>query len=189
MKPWYTKFGSMAIFQRNLASFEERRLIDTEVLGHGCVNCHAFVWNQPETMTLHVRFPFVMLLARDGKISPIETRTEFNKGPFAYPSWHPNGRMAAYSVNKILQVFHTFGETRDVVDFASDIVLYIADTNTVTTTPRPFRPILLGDLPSLGARWEDVVLLQFPRPRPPMISSVSVKPATISCALALIPKR
>ena len=148
MKPWYIKFGRMGIYQRCLASFDEQAIFDNADLGGGCVNCHAFAQNRPDPMTLHFRFPFVMASAREGSVETIETRTDFNKGPFAYPAWHPSGRQAVYSVNKILQVFHTAGETRDVVDFASDLVLYDFDVNMVTTAPGISDPLRLETFPS-----------------------------------------
>jgi len=149
MRPWYMKYKSMAIFQRNLTNFDESPIFDTEPLGRGCVNCHSFVWNQPDTIALHFRFPFAMILSRDGAVSSIDTRTKFNKGPFAYTSWHPNGRIGAFSVNKILQVYHTAGEeTRDIVDFASDLVIYDLDANTVTTTPAISNPERLETFPA-----------------------------------------
>ena len=148
MEPWYIKFDTMAIHQRNVTNFDEVPIIDTKVLGRGCVNCHAFVQNRPDPMTLHFRYPFVMLLAQEGEVTPIDTRTAFNKAPFAYPAWHPNGRLAAYSVNKILQVFHTFGETRDVVDFSSNVLLYDIAANEVTTIPALSDPERLETFPA-----------------------------------------
>ena len=149
MEPWYMKYRSMGIFQRNLTNFEESPIIDTKHMGRGCVNCHSFVQNRPETMTIQVRFPFAMLVCGESGVTAFDTRTEFNKGPFAYTSWHPNGRLGAFSVNKILQVYHTAGEeTRDIVDFASDLVVYDLGTNLVNTSPAISRRDRLETFPA-----------------------------------------
>lgn len=151
MAPWYQTYGEIGIYQRNLETFAERAILKnsdfTGRAGGTCINCHAFSANRPDRMTIHARFPFVMFLARGKEVATIETRTEFNKGPFAYTAWHPGGRWAVYSVNKILQMFHTVGETRDIFDFTSDLLLYDIDTNTVTTTSDISRPDQLETFP------------------------------------------
>jgi hypothetical protein len=76
-----------------------------------------------------------MLLVVDGKVYKINTKTAFN-GPAAYPAWHPSGTIIAFSVSKLLQFFHQTGESRDVVDKYSDIILSDIATNTITTTPK-----------------------------------------------------
>jgi hypothetical protein len=152
MVPWYHTYDEIGIYQRNLESFEEKPILkNSDFSGHAgevCINCHAFPANQPDRMTIHARFPFVMLLARDGEAAPLDTRTDINKSPFAYTAWHPSGRWAVYSVNKILQVFHTIGETRDVLDFASDLLIYDFEKNTVTAIPEISRPDQLETFPA-----------------------------------------
>jgi hypothetical protein len=144
MVPWYHTYDEIGIYQRDLESFEERPILkNSDFSGHAgevCINCHTFPANRPDRMTLHARFPFVMLMARNGEATAVETRTDFNKSPFAYAAWHPSGQWAVYSVNKILQMFHTVGETRDVFDFTSDLLLYDFEKNVVTTTPEISRP-------------------------------------------------
>ena len=135
MKPWYSLFREIQIRQRNLERFEETVLFDNQLSGESCMNCHSFLNRRGDRMLMHVRFPFCMVSVNGDKIDCVETRTKLNKAPFAYTAWHPNGRIGVFSVNKILQVYHTTGETRDAYDFKSDLVVYDFDKNMVTTVP------------------------------------------------------
>jgi Tol biopolymer transport system component len=70
-----------------------------------------------------------VLIARDGDIKKIGAR-------WGYTAWHPSGRLAVYSINKVRQFFHTGGlEVRDVVDLDSAIVCYHVDNNKVVCPP------------------------------------------------------
>jgi tricorn protease-like protein len=53
-----------------------------------------------------------------------------------YLSWHPSGRLLAFSANKLSLFNHTIGETRDVYDAQSDIGIYRVDSN-LTVYPPP----------------------------------------------------
>jgi dipeptidyl aminopeptidase/acylaminoacyl peptidase len=50
-----------------------------------------------------------------------------------YLSWHPSGRLLAFSANRLSLFFHTDGETRDVFDAKSHIGIYRLDSNVVVT--------------------------------------------------------
>jgi Tol biopolymer transport system component len=68
------------------------------------------------------------ILAQGNKASGIGTK-------FGYTSWHPSGKIAAYSLNKVRQFFHTTGsEVRGVVDLDSAICYYDLESGTVKTT-------------------------------------------------------
>ena len=89
-------------------------------------------------MTLHFRKNFAGTVIKDGNsLKRINTATPYTMGPFAYPSWHPNGEIIAYSVNIIRQVFKTSpSKPQDIFDEASDIVTYNIKTNIVSTSPK-----------------------------------------------------
>jgi Tol biopolymer transport system component len=71
-----------------------------------------------------------------GKLTKVDTKTKFTLSAGAYPSWHPDGKHIAYSVNNIGQFFCT-GEVRiEVADKVSDIIVYDIETNTITTSPK-----------------------------------------------------
>lgn len=56
-----------------------------------------------------------------------------------YPHWHPSGKYIASSVNTIKQMFHVNRPNRaEVMDLASDVVVYDIDKNQIVTTPLLF---------------------------------------------------
>jgi hypothetical protein len=122
----------MGIYQRNLTSFDESTILNNGYFKHGCVNCHAFCGNQTEKMLLGIRSPVYgssALLLEGNKVRKIGTK-------FGYTSWHPSGRVAAFSINKVRQLFHAAAsEVRDVMDFDSVMAYYNVDSKTVKTTP------------------------------------------------------
>lgn len=149
LRPNYTVLKEMMIRQRNLQSFSESIIMSTKTLA-GCVNCHSFNQNDPSTMLMHIRWGEAAgtLLAREGRISRIDTRTEFNSSPAAYPAWHPNGGIVAFSVNKVYQFYHAHGESRDVIDTSSDLILYDVESNTVNPDPKISSPDFMETYPN-----------------------------------------
>ena len=82
------------------------------------------------------------LLAEDGMVNKVGTN-------FGYSSWHPSGRLAAYSINKVKQFFHTAErEVRDVVDLDSLLAYYLVDSKTVRTVPQLSRKDRLETYPA-----------------------------------------
>lgn len=151
MVPWYVTYREMNIYQRCIENFKERALIKNTSVGkpgHQCNNCHSFSANRPDAMTIHTRFPFLMAIARNGEVEAVDTRSELNAAPFAYAAWHPGGKFAVYSVNKIIQFFHNVGDTRDIFDYVSDLLLYDFDSNTTTTWPAIASPDMLETFPT-----------------------------------------
>jgi hypothetical protein len=128
----------MGIYQRSLADFREDVVVATKGAKCGaCINCHSFVSNRPDDLAFHMRLPpeSAMLLVRKGRTAKVDTRTRYNPSPAAYISWHPNGELIAFSANRISQIFHTIGDTRDVLDTASDLAVYDVASGKVFSTP------------------------------------------------------
>jgi Tol biopolymer transport system component len=89
-----------------------------------------------------------MVLVRDGRARRIDTRNGPN-APAAYSSWHPNGKLVAFSRNSIVQMFHSAGvETREVIDRDSDLALYDVETGKSFTVPQISRPDWLETFPA-----------------------------------------
>jgi hypothetical protein len=89
-----------------------------------------------------------MVMVRDGRAEKVDTRDGPNTAA-AYPTWHPSGKLLAFSRNSFTQIFHSAGvETREVVDKNSDLGLYRTDTNEVFTVPQISRPDRLETWPS-----------------------------------------
>ena len=74
-----------------------------------------------------------MLLAKDGKVAKVDLTG-------GYLSWHPSGKLLAFSRNKLSLFFHSIGETRDVVRWTSDLAIYRVDSNTIVSPPAISQP-------------------------------------------------
>ncbi|MDZ7261586.1 MAG: hypothetical protein ONB05_05710 [candidate division KSB1 bacterium] len=153
MAPLYILWKKLGIYQRNLQNYDESLIFHNRAASRACINCHCFYHNNPDKMILHLRGGpgTSMLLAQRGAVVKVDTRTEFNQSPAAYPSWHPNGKLLAFSVNTVKQFFHAVGENRDVFDQASDLILYQIESNTVTTSPQISRPDRMETYPMWSA--------------------------------------
>ncbi len=161
MPPIYNWSTHLTLHQRNLTSFEDRVILDNErsvdaegrTPGDACINCHTF-WNGGASrMLFHMRagktsqIP-AMILVVDGKAKAVDTRNGSlpNAG---YTSWHPNGKLLAFSRNTVQQLYHTAGvETRDVVDRASALGFYNVETGVVFTIPQLSRSDRLETWPN-----------------------------------------
>ena len=143
--PVHGSWSKMGIYQRNLHNFDELPILDNRYLGFECFNCHTFCNNQPGKMLIGIRssdYGSGTLLAEDGMVSKVGTN-------FGYSSWHPSGRLAAYSINNVRQFFHTAsGEVRDVVDLDSLLAYYMVDSKTVRTVPQLSRKDRLETYPA-----------------------------------------
>ncbi len=131
--PGYELWNEMGIYQRDLTSFTETPLLENRAVENGCMNCHAFSGNHPGRMMLHVRGKVGgTLISRDGKVERIDSKAPGMGQAIAYPSWHPGGRLIAFSVNEINQYFHSTGKKAvEVSDTYSDLVVLDTETNTL----------------------------------------------------------
>ncbi len=131
--PAHSTWGKMGVYQRNLHNYSESLLLDNEYYAGGCLNCHTFCSNRPDRMLMGIRsskYGSSALLVENGDVHKIGTK-------FGYTSWHPSGRLAAYSINKIRLFFHSVrDEVRGVTDLDSLLVYYLVDSKTVKTTPQ-----------------------------------------------------
>jgi len=133
----YVMWSAIGIYQRNLENFDESVIIDNKTIDNTCINCHSFAKNNPKNMMLHVRSTHSgTIIYRDGDMKKINTKTNHTLAAGAYPNWHPDGRHIAMSVNKISQRFFSKDIRIEVSDEASDLVVYDAETNKITTSPK-----------------------------------------------------
>lgn len=120
----------MGVYQQNLENCDRQVVLHSNMYGSGCVNCHTFVNNNADKMLIGIRlddYGDSTLLANKGRVSKIGAK-------FGYTCWHPSGRLATYSINKVVQFFHLAKqEIHDVMDFDSGIVYYMVDSQTVKT--------------------------------------------------------
>jgi hypothetical protein len=141
-------WAEMGIYQRNLHNFEESLVLNNGYFGDGCLNCHTFCANQPDKMLIAVRsaeYGSPELLVKDGVINKVGTK-------FGYTSWHPSGRVVAYSINEVNQFFHSArDEIRDVIDLDSLVAYYLVDSKTAKTSPNISKKDRLETYPAWSA--------------------------------------
>jgi hypothetical protein len=149
IEPQYKYYRMMGLFQRNLENFVETCFLHNRVTGGNCMNCHTFYKNRTDTMIFHMRGGAASgtMLIQGRKMSKVNTATDFNRAG-AYASWHPNGSLIVFSVNSLKQFFHSTGESRDVLDIASNLILYDTHLNQVTSSPLISDPDRLETFPS-----------------------------------------
>lgn len=149
LRPNYTVQDEITIRQRDLSGYEESIVMTTKTID-ACINCHTFNHHDPDEMLMHIRWGKAAgtLFVRNNEIFKTDTRTEFNSSPGAYAAWHPQGDIVAFSVNKVFQFFHATGESRDVIDLSSDIILYNLDRQTVTTDSAIGHPLFMETYPT-----------------------------------------
>lgn len=133
--PGYELWNRMGIYQRNLSTYRETPLITNQSVSDGCLNCHTFCKNSPETVMIHVRGKDGgTLISRQGSVKKIDTKAEGMNNPGAYAAWHPEGRYLAFSVNEVNQYFHSSGpKAVEVADSESDLVVLDVETNRLLT--------------------------------------------------------
>lgn len=150
LKPVHNVYTNMGTYQRHLSTYRESPVLLSGPDSLRCVNCHTFVNNDPETMCLHVRSRqgAAMILAQQGTVTKINTRTQLNPSPAAYTAWHPSGRLAAFSAIEIIQFHHSVGDSRDVFVHASDLGLYFVDSNSIRSSPLISDPDRLETFPT-----------------------------------------
>ncbi|MBU6398797.1 MAG: PD40 domain-containing protein [Verrucomicrobia bacterium] len=129
--PLYNYYNDIGIYQRDLEGYRQKLIVDSSDIGHHCLNCHTFLNGRPDTFAFHVRGvagPQPMILVQSNQVSRVDNTA-------GYFSWHPSGRLIAYSANKLSFFVHTTGEARDVFDADSDLKIYRVDANRVETPP------------------------------------------------------
>lgn len=131
--PVHGSWREMGIYQRNLQNYNESPLFENRFHESVCINCHTFLNNKTQKILLGTRsakYKSNAILAADSNLSKIDAK-------FGYTSWHPSGKLAAYSVNKVHQFFHTAqSEVRGVIDMDSYLAYYLLDSQKVKTNPQ-----------------------------------------------------
>lgn len=151
--PGYEMWNEMGIYQRNLENFEEMAILNNTQTDRNCMNCHSFCMQNPEQMQLHLRAKHAgTLLINKGEITKLETKTEQTMSALVYPYWHPSGKYIVYTVNDTKQLFHTNHQNRiEVMDLASDVVVYDVEKNEIVTAPQIFDKEVFETFPSFSA--------------------------------------
>lgn len=152
IEPGYETWNEMGIYQRNLENFTETPLLENKTVEGNCMNCHSFCMQDPNQMMLHIRgVNGGTMVALDGKVEKLNTKTQETISTLVYPSWHPSGRFIAFSVNNTKQDFHSLDRNRvEVYDLASDVVLYDVENHVIFTTAVLFSEERFETFPSFS---------------------------------------
>lgn len=152
IEPGYEIWNEMGIYQRCLENFEEKAILTNQQTGYGCMNCHSFCQQDPDRMLFHLRVDYAgTYMVQHGEIEKLNTKTPQTLSALVYPSWHPSGRFVAFSVNDTKQMFHTTSTNRiEVMDFASDVVVYDVENHQILTTPRLSSETLFETFPTFS---------------------------------------
>jgi hypothetical protein len=132
IEPGYEIWNEMGIYQRCLENYDETAILTNRMTNYGCMNCHSFCMQNPNKMMFHLRVDYSgTYLLEDERIEKLKTST-----PLVYPSWHPSGDYIAFSMNTTKQMFHTTDKNRvEVMDFASNVVVYDLKRQQILTSP------------------------------------------------------
>lgn len=135
--PGYEGWYRMGIYQHQLSTSEESTVYENAHNNGACLNCHTPYKQQSDRTLFHMRtYNGGTYLMHDGTVERLEAKTDSTIGAFVYPSWHPNGKLIAFSNNRTAQVFHIANKDRiEVFDAASDIVVYDIDKHEAFSTP------------------------------------------------------
>lgn len=136
--PGYQTYSFMGIYQRELATFEQKAIIENTLTESMCINCHSFNNRSTSKMSLHFRGAKGCTAITDGsRIELLNTKTDATQGNCVYPYWHPDGQHIAYSVNMTKQAYHISDPKRiEVIDHWSDIVVCNTADNTLHSCPQ-----------------------------------------------------
>lgn len=145
--PGHSLWGQMGVYQRDLRSYDERVILGNDSFRNGCVNCHAFCNHRTDKILLGIRsttYGSSAILVQDQHVRKIGTK-------FGYTAWHPSGTLAAFSINRVRQLFHSAtNEIRDVLDYDSLIAYYLVEEKTVRTAPPLARKDWLESYPTFS---------------------------------------
>jgi len=148
IRPGHSTWREMGIYERNLHSFDESLVLNNGYFKHGCLNCHTFCNNRTDRMLIGIRSQVygssALFIDADG-VSKIGTK-------FGYTSWHPSGRVAAYSINNVALFYqYAASEVRDVMDLDSSLAYYLVDSKKVKTSPNLAKKDRLETYPTWSA--------------------------------------
>ena len=139
LAPTYVGFEHLAIRQRCLENFKESDIFNTRQISSEregvCINCHSYQNYRTDNMMFHIRISHdATMIVHDGKLKNIFLKTPEMISVAVYSNWHPTLPLIAFSTDHTMQSFHTRDITKvEVMESASDIVLYDVENNTMKT--------------------------------------------------------
>jgi len=134
IEPGFEMWKRMGIYQRCLEDFKKTPIMSNDFTELNCMNCHSFSRNSNKSVMFHMRGKYSgTIIYNNGELKKVDTKTDKTISAGVYPAWHPNGRIIAFSTNNIIQCFHAVSNKKnEVIDTASDIILYDVTTDVIT---------------------------------------------------------
>ena len=138
IEPSYVNYSILGIYQRCLDNYQTRAIYTTarqdDARNKHCINCHTYKNRSTSDMFFHVRGVYGgTVFVHNDRIEKVNTKTDSTLTACVYPSYHPTLPKIAFSVNETRQTFHSKDIQKvEVVDFASDLVLYDIEKHEVT---------------------------------------------------------
>jgi len=135
----------IGIYCRDLTDFKESVVLSCGDCGKACLNCHSFAQNRTDRMLVGLRSPqygTATLVVEGDSVHRIDKK-------FGYTSWHPSGRLAAFSINNLPMFYHASrNEARDTIDLDSLLAFYKSDTRSIVTVSQLARKERLENWPA-----------------------------------------
>ena len=151
--PGYETYSQIGNYQRDLHSWDEEAIIESQSVPGQCMCCHTANRTNPAQFTFQLRGKHGATLvqrevddddpAANGRANGKPIAREWLKSSHdstlskcVYPYWHPSGNYCAYSLNLIHQLFWT-GQDRliEVFDDASDVIVLDVRTHEILRSP------------------------------------------------------
>jgi hypothetical protein len=142
IEPSYELYRQLGLYQRNLTTFEEQPIYENNNTFSGddnhCINCHNYQNFDASTMLFHVRASHGgTVFVEDGTAKKMKMTVDSVLANSVYPTWHPQLPLVAFSSNNTGQVFHLVDRSKvEVIDYASDLVLYDVEESAITNVLR-----------------------------------------------------
>lgn len=145
IEPSYMGTGEIGVYQYDIENNEQSVIFDNHcnhkdpnVRGQKCVNCHTSQRSHPENKMFYYRGANGgLILTYNGQVRKINTRAGDMFAGTAYPAWHPNLPLIAFSSTMVKQSFPTFALNKvEPFDLCADLVLYNIEKNEITAILR-----------------------------------------------------
>ncbi len=139
IEPGYELYRQLGLYQRNLTNWDVATIYENNrtfsVEHNHCINCHNYQNHSTEHMLFHVRAKHGgTVIVQGTNIKKVQITGDSILAAGVYPSWHPKSNLVAFSTNNTGQAFHIKAEEKiEVLDEKSDLLLYDADRNEVST--------------------------------------------------------
>lgn len=136
--PGYETGGNLGIYQRDIHSFSESKILHETAVPGQCMNCHTANRCNADEFLIHLRGDKGgTIVQQQGGRLVLDTMTDSTHANCSYSYWHPDGRYIASSTNIIRQLFHVTDTHRiEAFDTMSDVLVIDTKTNQLILDDR-----------------------------------------------------